>query len=271
MGTPKRMHPTAVRPGTLNEAAEAYARIEPAIMALPQKDVGRVTTDVPSATSLALGALPQLEALLPEMNDVFKKPPKAQIERLRDHALGLLYAHIAWLPRSSNALDGELEEARALREQLLASADAHVSYGQMDAAAVAAIRQGAGHLDRANDLIALVGLFHAAWPVISKKTQATPEQLDRAAALGPQLVAALGANTLGAGSVKDGKTAADRRNRAFRVFLTDYEEIRAAVQYVRRHEGDADAFAPSLHPRTRGVKETEVVSEPGTDPTDTEA
>lgn len=251
MGKSKRSHPSAVRPGSAIEAAEAFARITKDIEALPAERVGRVTTDVPMAVSLALGAWPQLEALLPEMTKIFKKPPKAEIDRLRARALGLLYTHLLYSP-PSNSLDADLEEARLLREQLLAAADAHALYGQIDAASIAKIREGSGHLDRANDLIALAAVFDAAWPVISEKTPVTDAQIDRAAALGTQLVAALGGKELKVGTMKDGKTPADLRNRAFRLFITDYEEIRAAVHYVRRWEGEADAFAPSLHRRGRG-------------------
>lgn len=257
MGKSKRAHPAAVRPGTPNEAAEAYARTKKDIEALPADRVGRVTTDVPMAVSLALGALPQIEALLPEMSDLLKKPPTKAIEMLRDRALSLLHAHFAWAPPSTGALEADLEEARVLRERLLAAADAHVSYGQMDAAAIAAVREGAGHLDRAGDLIALAAMFQERWPHISEKTPATEEQIARASGLGTQLLATLGANKRGAAS-KEAKKAADRRNRAFRLLITDYEEIQRAVRYVRWHEGDADSFAPSLfnqQPRRKSADE----------------
>lgn len=251
MENSQESHPTAVRPGSAIEAAQAFARIEKDIEALPAEQVGRVTTDVPTAVSLALGALPQIETLLPEMTDVFIKPPKAEIERLRDRALGLLYTHLLYSPPSKQ-LDADLEEARVLREQLLTTADAHAVHGQINAAAIARIRQGAGHLDRANDLIALAALFEAAWPLIGDKTPVTEAQVERAAALGTQLVAALGGKELKVGTLTAGRTPADLRNRAFRLFITDYEEIRAAVEYVRRREGDAHTFAPPLHRRTRG-------------------
>ncbi len=249
MGKSKLSHPSAVRPGSALETREAFGRIAKDIEALPPERVGRVSTDVPMAVSLALGALPRFEGLLPEMAEVFKKPPDAEIERLRDRSLGLLYTHLLYSP-PARALDAELEEARAMREQLLAAADAHALYGQIDRNSIAKIREGAGHLDRANDLIALAALFDAAWPIISKKTLVTEAQIDRAASLGTQLVSALGQKELNVGTMKDGKTPADLRNRAFRLFITDYDEIRAAVQYLRRWEGDADAFAPSLHRRS---------------------
>lgn len=218
-------------------------------------DVGRVTTDLPTAVSLALGALPQLEALLPDMQDLLKRPPKAEIERLRDRSLGLLFAHLLWVPRKSKALEADLEEGRVLRERLLAAADGHVKFDQMDADAVAAIREGAGHLDRAKGLIALAALFHVAWPAIAKQTLVTEAQLKRAAELGTKLVAELGGKALQVTEPAKSKLdAADRRNRAFRLFINDYNEIRRAVQFVRFHDGDADAFAPSLHRHAQSAR-----------------
>jgi hypothetical protein len=259
----KKLHASAVRPGTANEAAEAYARTAKEIEALPDAQVGRVTTDVPMAVSLALGALPEIESLLPEMSDVFKKPPKAEIERLRDRALALLYANLLWAPRGAKALEVELEEARVLREQLLSAADAHVVHGQMNADSVAAIREGSGHLDRANDLIALAALFEEGWEALSQKTMVTAEQIERASRLGTQLVAELGSKILGTGGAKHRRQLADRRNRAFTLFMRDYAEIQAAVAYVRREEQDAAAFAPPLHRRSRSSATTETETEAG--------
>jgi len=251
MGKSKKEHASAVRPGTPNEAAEAYARLEAEIEAVPEREIREVSTDVPMAVSLALGALPEIESLIAEMGDVFKKPPIAEIERLRDRAMALLFAHILWAPRATKVIEQELEEARVEREQLLAAADAHVKFGHIDARSVEAIREGSGHLDRANDLIALAALFWANWDAIKNKTMVTEEQLERASTLGTFLVAELGAKVLGLGAAAQRAALGKRRHKAFTLFIEDYDEIRAAIQYVRRKDGDADAFAPSLYRRTR--------------------
>jgi hypothetical protein len=252
-GTPKTKAKTkAARTGPVDETAAAYKIIEKDLGSVPKAQIGQVTADIPTAVSLALGALPGLEGLLPEMSDLLKKPPKAQIERLRERGLGLLYTHLQFVPRTSKKHEQDLEEARQLREKLLLAADAHVGYGHLDAEAVAKIREGAGLLDRAQDLIALSALFRAAWSEIADQTPVKVEQLERASALGTFLVAELGGKALGAtGAGRSRKDWQDLRARAFRLFMTDYEEIQRAVEYVRYHDGDADVFAPSLHPRVR--------------------
>ncbi len=147
---PKRK-PNAVRPDSPADIAAAYEEIAPELDKLPPELIGRVNADIPSAVSIALGALPGIQGLVPAMKEVFKKPPLDEIERIRVRALGLLYTHLRYVPRSSQQLEADLEEGRVLREQLLSVADAHVSFGAMNGDAVAAIRDGRGHLDRAND------------------------------------------------------------------------------------------------------------------------
>ncbi len=250
----KRRTATAARPAHVpDEVARAYAVTEREMQALAAERVGQVTTDIPTAVSLALGAIPSLESLVPAMKELLAKPPLDEIARLHVRALATLYTHLQYVPKPKR-LEEELEEARVLREQLLASADAHVVHGQIDAESIARIREGSGHLDRANDLIALAALFQSAWEQVGAKTQITADQLERASALGTALIAELGSRALGGtGAMAGDMSWSDRRNRAFRLFITDYDAIRRAVEYVRYHEGDAAAYVPPLHTRKRST------------------
>jgi hypothetical protein len=247
----KRPRPPPARLPEPDEGAAAYARVETELDAIPPEQVGRVTADIPTAVSLALGAWPLMSGLIEDMKRKLKEPPLREIESLRDAALAALHAHLRWVPRSSTTHEADLEEARVLRERLLAAADVHAIYGHIDPNAIAAIREGQGHLDRANDLLALAALMRGAWPEIEARTPVSREEVERAGALGTLLVTELGSKTLGTGPASGGKTWADRRVRAFRLFINRYDEIRRAVEYLRWHEGDADAFVPSLHPKPR--------------------
>ena len=266
MPTARREHASAVRAPAMDEIAKAYADTVADIEALPPDQVGRVNADIPTAVSLALGALPLITSLEDAMAEALKHPPTAQIARLRPRALALLFTHLHAAPRSSKSHETDLEDARVLRERLLASADAHVAHGQLDRESVAKIREGSGHLDRANDLIALAALFRAAWPQISSRTQVELAHLDRASALGTLLVTELGAKALGAGPAADSRVWSDRRARAYRLFMRDYDEIRRAVEYVRYHEDDAAAFTPPLRPYTRGSADDGGENPPAADP-----
>jgi hypothetical protein len=241
-------HPFAARPPDPEEVATAYEATKPELDALLPNVVGRVTTDIPTAVSLMLGAKPTLEALISALESLLKDAPIIPIQRIEQRALALLYTEIQFVPKGDENLQANLDEAQELRAQLLAAADAHVMFGQMNGAAVAKIREGAGHLDRAKDLIALGGLFRAAWPVIATQTQATREKVERASVLGTILIAQLGGKTLGTGGA--GVNWADQRNRAFRLFMNDYDAIRRAVEYLRYYEKDAADFLPLLHRRS---------------------
>jgi hypothetical protein len=102
----------AARAGPMDEVQTAYLHIERELDAVPTALVGRVTTDVPTATSLAIAAIPLLEGLVPEMKKQLAQPPVAEIGRLRDRALALLYTHLRWVPRTSKNHEADLEEAR---------------------------------------------------------------------------------------------------------------------------------------------------------------
>lgn len=254
------VHPFAERPPDPEEVALAYEAIKPELTAILPGLVGRVTTDVPTAVALMLGAKPTLEAMIPELERALKTPPIVQIQRIEQRALGLLYTEIQYVPKGDENLQANLDAAQEVRGQLLAAADAHVAFGQMNAAAVAKIREGGGHIDRAKDCIALAGLFRAVWPTIAANTQVTPELLERAARLGTILIAQLGGKQLGTGGTAVNWT--DERNRAFRLLMNDYNEIRRAVEYLRYHEKDATNFLPTLHPRSKKSSSSESTDAP---------
>ncbi|WP_437535162.1 hypothetical protein WME79_13030 [Sorangium sp. So ce726] len=169
------------------------------------------------------------------------------VDRLEIYALAAWYAHLAWLSSggAQNGLKQLVEEAVPLRANLLGDAEALARRGLVDAETVADIRTGNGHMDTANDLVALSALFSASWPEIAGKTAATEEEVRRAGELGPELLAALGVREHGA--APGPSEAADRRARAFTLFVDAYDQTRRAVTYLRWKEDDIEAIAPSLY------------------------
>ncbi|HEU4534583.1 MAG TPA: hypothetical protein VFS00_10715, partial [Polyangiaceae bacterium] len=237
------------------EAAAAFERQRPEREALDAAELGRITLHVPSAVTIALGALPNLERLLPEMAATLPGHHVAQIGRLRDYALAALYAHLVALrpPAAEARTQALLSEAAPLRENLLVAAETLAHFGLLDRARVALLRSGAGHLDTAHDLIELAALFRERWGELASRTPLAKADVDRAAALGPELVAALGMRKLGTEGAGETTPEADRA-RAFRLFARAYDECRRAVAYLRWHEGDADELVPSLFAmRRRGL------------------
>lgn len=255
MATSEVKEPTGLALGpaqSVDQAEAAYARIEPEILQMDEAEVGRANAEVPYAVSIVLGALVNVETLREAMISSLSLPPLEELSKVRDYALATLFAHLQIMPTRIQAQLALLrEEAAPLRERLLISAEALAHFGLFDPDEVAHIRAGTGPLDAAEDLVALVGLFRRHWSVVSGKTAVTEAELTRAGELGPQILEALGNKTVGRVGRDDAIDWAARRNRAFRLLVRCYDEIRRAVTYVRWRQGDSDRFAPTLYQRRR--------------------
>jgi hypothetical protein len=118
----------------------------------------------------------------------------------------------------------------------------------LDAAKIAAIRLGSGYLDAAGDLIALSGLFAAAWSSIEGKTTVTRDDIDLGASIGTDLVRLLAKRDA---DPEAAQRASDRKVRAYTRFVTAYEEARRAIAFLRWYEGDLESIAPSLFSQKR--------------------
>ncbi|KYG03047.1 hypothetical protein BE21_53640, partial [Sorangium cellulosum] len=239
--------PAPKKPSAPPQAAAAFDKALPEIEALSPDRLIAMNLDVPRMVSQVLGVLPGLRALRPAVAEHLPTFELALLDRLETYALAAWYAHLLWLSSgdAESAVKPLLAEAAPLRENLLGDAEALARRGLLDAEAVADIRAGQGHIDTANDLVALSALFSASWSEIAGKTAATEEEVKRAGEVGPQLLAALGIREHGKGP---GPTeAADKRARAFSLLVHAYDQIRRAVAYLRWDEEDADVIAPSLY------------------------
>lgn len=265
--TPSKKPPASPRkPSPPSKAAAAFDAIQRELAALDSADLATINLDIPQAVSIVLGALPGLHALRESIVVDLPKFSISFLDHLETYALGAWYAHLLALPPASpeNPSKPLLDEAGPLRENLLSDAEALARRGYLDAAAVAEIRAGHGNVDTANDLVALSALLGLAWATIRDKTAATEEEVKRAGDLGPLLLAALGVREHGAAVAP--AEAADRRARAYTLFVRAYDEVRRAVNYVRWHEGDADQIAPSLY-KGRGGRGVQPKDATPADPT----
>jgi hypothetical protein len=228
-------------------AAEAYERVRPELDALPFAQVGRIRANPTAAVTTVFGALPALEALEPAIK-VLPHVDLSLLAKLPDYALTLYFTNVL----AMNTVGGRaqvaalLVEGGPLRERLLSSAESLALYGHVDAAQVATIRSGAGHLDTANDLGALAQLFRDGGDTLRSKTPVTPAEVDRAAELSVLLLVALGQRRVGSDGSGLPSRYEDERARAFRLVVRAYGEARRVLSFLRWHEGDVDALAPSL-------------------------
>jgi hypothetical protein len=230
------------------EFAAAYARVLPEIDALPREGVRRINVNVPSAAKIALGARPKLLALRDALRAKLIDAPDEAIERLRDYALAAVhaYARVLLHDEGETRVRALLNEAVPLRERMLSTASNLATFGLFDPIEVAAIRQGTGHLDTVNDLLALGTLFHEAGPELLAKTPLTRADIERATELGELLLEALGLREQGTDGSGEAREAEERLAKAYELLYRAYDECRRAVTYLRWREGDADEIVPSL-------------------------
>ncbi|KYF59167.1 hypothetical protein BE08_37375, partial [Sorangium cellulosum] len=221
---PLKNKPAPRKPAAPPQAAAAFDKVAPEMDTLERDALLPINIDIPRAVSQALGVLPGLLTLRPLIAERLPTHDVGLVDRLETYALAAWYAHLAWLSSggAQNGLKPLVEEAVPLRANLLGDAEALARRGLVDAGTVADIRAGNGHMDTANDLVALSALFSDRWSEIAGKTAATEEEVRRAGELGPQLLAALGVREHGA--APGPSDAADKRARAYSLFVNAYDQ-----------------------------------------------
>jgi hypothetical protein len=252
----KTQKASPARPGMPKEAAVALASVEPEIAALSFSVLLSINVDIPRAVAVAIGALPHLRDLRPRLVAELPEHPIHTTDKIGTYALAAWYAHLLTLPTSKTEgmLEALLAEATPLREDLLVAAEALAHKKLLDPETVTDIRSGLGNLDKANDLVALAALFTQSWSHVHAKTTVERKDIERAAELGPLLLVALGAREQPGPGASKPTDLAERRVRAYTLFVNAYEEARRAVWYLRWHEDDVDDIVPSLFATRKGAR-----------------
>lgn len=260
---------SVAKPGVPKEAALAFARLETEIEALPPDQVQPVNLDVPRAVAVAIGAAPHIHALRARLVDELPRFPIRYADEIATYAMAAWFAHLLALPATAEGqLAALLEEATPLRADLLVAAEALAHKGYFDAKVVAAIREGRGNIDTADDLVALSALFAREWDDVSHKTTVEWAEVQRASELGPQILVALGERDQPGIKAPNPADPAQRRQRACTLFVRAYDECQRAVSYLRWHEDDVDSIAPSLWAgRPRRSSSRQDTPSPSADPT----
>jgi hypothetical protein len=255
---------------TPTDGHEALVRVRPRLATV---DIARASINVHlgRAVATALHAVPKIQALRPDMVRHMPLLPIAQIDDIQDLAIALWYANALCTkrPRADKAMAALYDEARPLRQHLLASAELLASSGLLDTAVVGRIREGRGSQDLTEDLTALSVLFRRAWSKVRNKTVVSQEEVERADALGQQLLTGLAKKTRHARRATPMETSHEERLRCFVLFIDAYDWARRAATYLRWREQDADLIVPSLYRRTltRSERVTRRRTEPaGTPP-----
>jgi hypothetical protein len=252
---------TSTAPAAPNVAADAFAKVEAELTALPAEGLAPVTVDLAAAIATVHAAAPRLRDHRDAIADQLPRHPLRALDELDTYAHAAWYAHLLHAyssagPESAKALT---EEAAVLREGLLIAAEALAHRALLDADAVAKLRKAA-NADLAGDLTALAALFRESWGKVSSKTAVERHEIDRAAELGPAVLVATAAK-------KHRNTDTElQRTRAFNLMASAYDTCRQALSYLRWKEGDLETLAPSLFKKRPGRKPGKKEDEPETAP-----
>jgi hypothetical protein len=242
---PRPKSTTPASPPRPSSAEEAFVLAKPAIDAVPRDALVVINLDIPEVVSATLGVLSRIRALRPGL----ARLPDFDldlVDHLETYALAAWHAHLeAQRPGGRAAVHVLLEEATTLRLALLREAESLVHRGVFEGNAVAAIRVGQGHVDVANDLVALATLYEKGWKVIAGRSFVTEADVERAARLGSELLLAIGRREHEREAPHS--AAGLTRARAYTLFAHAYEEVRRGVSYLRWYRGDAESIAPTLY------------------------
>jgi hypothetical protein len=226
---------------------QAYLALSEERAALRESELLVLNLDVVRVVTTLLGVLPRLEALAPRLAQCLPELDQVQFGKLRLYTYGLLQAEA--LRRAAFNPGRELpaltREAVALRRDLLVHVRPLVLHGLIDASRLANLRQTTRYEVLVFDLHVLALVLREAWPRLAGKTALTPEMIARA----DELAVQIGATCRTRPEPGPEEHAVDQVRRSFTLLMRAYDEARHGVLYLRRREGDAERFAPSLYRR----------------------
>jgi len=223
---------------------EAFEQCRAEAEAIPAEALLPVNVDIPSISLVALGALPNVMRLRPEVALV-SAAHAASIDRLERCALAAAHAHTRHLAEAEpegqlGPLVADLLKTRQLLEH---DARALANRGLLDGSRLAELENKTSHKSVAFDVMLRCTLFRNDWPKVQNRTAVVEADLQQAESLADRL-----ANLVASRDIKDPATEATViRQRMFTLLVTTYDDIRRAIGYIRWKEDDVDVYAPSLY------------------------
>lgn len=239
---------TPAAPAAQRDPVVVLERLHEALAAIDSDKLHPGNFDAAAGASLVLGHMDALMSLRPAFQATFRAFNFAHLDNLRDYATVVKYlanAEDTERPRVDLAAVRALEEGRAFRTKLAAIASMFANLGVFDATDVRNIeRKTRGYEGTSDAILSYCVLFVAHRSEVEGNMPLSMDTIESGRAKAVEL-AAIGSSP---GSAEAEK-AADLRRRAVTLFMNAYQEVKWAVEYVRRVERDANQFAPALSNR----------------------
>jgi len=224
----------------------ALERVRPEFGALRTADLMPINIDPVGAAAQALGALPELLNLRPQVLEHLHTFDISNLDKLETYALALIQANCvhASAQASPEYLAELVTAATKMRERLVSDVTALSVRGYIKGVSRSNLRGRLGYRDIASDVLTLSGVLRTYWETIASKCAVTESELDQAEILGDRLIQTVGLRECVSVAVAQ---AAIERQMAFTLFARAYNQVRKAVTYLRWESGGAEKLIPSLY------------------------
>ncbi|MDP3277217.1 MAG: hypothetical protein Q8Q09_18655 [Deltaproteobacteria bacterium] len=224
-----------------NESTPSLISVKDLAAALQPEQIRKPHTNIGAACSTVLGYAKRAKAQLPEILKVIPSFDPAHVERLRELASFTLAAYGSPLGQGVEAERGiEFRAASALRELLTNRAEAIGVLGHATPPPIAEIRAiPQSYLQLPRALHALRSFYLANRTALEGRVELPWAEIEGLEALAVRLSEEGCLRT-----INDGANTNEETLRAYTLMANAYDEIRAAVGYIRRHQKDVDRIIP---------------------------
>ena len=246
VGNPTSVDTTNDDNTNLPRFRKAYTQLLGVIRQLPEADYTPINLDPMTVVYTVEGVLPRLE---PYRATIVEELPKFEVQyfdNLEPYALALGHANTVHsnAMKPSPALQALNEKAVPMREILVTEATLLIKRQLLPANLLDNLQGPNGYKNVAADLFLVADKLRTNFDAISKRTSLTLAELDDAENLADQMSHEIG---LKQQPPEVQAQAARDRQAAYTLVVKAYEQVRAALAYVRREYGDADEILPSLY------------------------
>jgi hypothetical protein len=172
---------------------EAVEKVRPEMAAIEQDRMLQVNLDPLAAASTVRGALPQIMQYRVQLQTLPDFDIK-WLDNLELYSLASTQTQTVFQGTSqpTGQFSQRVDEATALREQLLSDATALAKRGLISDTKLDLLKGSHGFRNVASDVLTLANMIRGNWKNVAGKTGVTEAELDRAEILGDQLIKDIG-------------------------------------------------------------------------------
>ena len=216
------------------------------ICAVPEPVLVPITLDVPGIVTVVLGVWPKVRGLRSTISNTLADFPIHVFDKLLVYALALGYAHTIYetVTKRPSHLTALAKEGLFQRAILFADATALAKRGIVEAKLLKGLHGTHGYKNVAFDLLALSNMLRTPGALSATRAAVNESDLDKVECLAEKLLVAASWRNRSSDTIIE---ATRNRQAAFTLLVNAYNEVRAAIVYLRRQRGDADTFVPSLY------------------------